>query len=171
MIGAKPSQMWRVAIRQTIGIFLTAMILGLVVNQLRSDTVPLIVDWSPEARLTLKFGKDILIPFDVAREKFSSHTAFFIDARPAEEYLKDHIQGAQNLYPGDFDEQAGKVLIDLPGDALIITYCDGEKCTLSAELAQKLKQIGFENVRVLFNGWSVWKNHRLPSDSMRPLSH
>jgi rhodanese-related sulfurtransferase len=73
------------------------------------------------------------------------------------------IQGARNLSIGAFDEKAGEVLIDLPEETLIITYCDGEKCTLSAELAQKLKQIGFENVRVLFNGWSVWKDHHLPT--------
>ena len=64
---------------------------------------------------------------------------------------------------GAFDEKAGEVLIDLPEDTLIITYCDGDKCTLSAELAQKLKQIGFENVRVLFNGWTVWRDHHLPT--------
>ena len=79
-------------------------------------------------------------------------------------YKEGHIQGSRSLPFEAFDQLADEVLIDLPEDTLIITYCDGEKCTLSAELAQKLKQIGFENVRVLFNGWTVWK------DIISPLS-
>jgi rhodanese-related sulfurtransferase len=137
--------------------------LGVIVNQIRSDRLPLIADWSPEARLALKLGNKILISFDEARDTFFSGAAVFIDARPMEEYREGHIQGARSLHIGVFDEKAGEVLIDLPEDTLIITYCDGEKCTLSAELAQKLKQIGFENVRVLFNGWTVWKAHQLPT--------
>jgi len=162
---SKPSQTWRIAIRQTIGIMLIAITLGLIVNQLRSDPLPLIADWSPEARLTLKLGKKILIPFDEARDRFFSGAALFIDARPTEEYRKGHIQGARNLHIGVFDEKVGEVLIDLPEDTLIITYCDGEKCTLSVELALKLKEIGYENVRVLFNGWTVWKEHHLPTQA------
>ncbi len=160
---SKPSQTWRIAIRQTIGVMLIALTLGVIVNQLRSDRLPLIADWSPEARLTSKLGDKILIPFDEAKDKFFSGAAVFIDARPSEEYREGHIQGARNLPIGAFDEKAGEVLIDLPEDTLIITYCDGDKCTLSAELAQKLKQIGFENVRVLFNGWTVWRDHHLPT--------
>jgi rhodanese-related sulfurtransferase len=163
---SKPSQTRRIAIRQTIGIMLIAIALGLIVNQLRSNRLPLIADWSPEAHLTLKLGKKILIPFDEARDAFLSGAAVFIDARPAEEYRKGHIHGARNLHIGVFDEKAGEVLIDLPEDTLIVTYCDGEKCTLSVELALKLKEIGYENVHVLFNGWRVWKSHQLPLDSM-----
>ena len=97
------------------------------------------------------------------KEKFFARNALFIDARPEALYREGHIQGSRSLPFEAFDQLADEVLIDLPGDTLIITYCDGEKCTLSAELAQKLKQIGFENVRVLFNGWTVWKAHYLPT--------
>jgi 3-mercaptopyruvate sulfurtransferase SseA len=44
----------------------------------------------------------------------------------------------------------------------LITYCDGESCDLSHELALFLKEMGFENVRVLVNGWSVWQQAGLP---------
>ena len=160
---SKPSQTRRIAIRQTIGIMLIAITLGVIVNQLRSDRLPLIADWSPEARLTLKFGKKILIPFDEARDTF--FLVLLCLSMPA---LRKSTGKATFRVPAIcplelFDEKAGEVLIDLPEDTLIITYCDGEKCTLSAELAQKLKQIGFENVRVLFNGWTVWKEHHLPT--------
>lgn len=45
----------------------------------------------------------------------------------------------------------------------IVTYCDGVSCELSHELALFLKEMGFENVRVLVNGWTVWQQAGLPT--------
>jgi rhodanese-related sulfurtransferase len=132
------------------------------VNQVRSDSIPLLGDWSPEARITLKFGKNILIPFEEAKDKFLTGSAVFLDARTPELYLNGHIHGARNLPLAEFDQLADKVFMEFPEDTLFVTYCDGEDCVLSAELALKLKEIGYENVRVLHNGWSLWKSHHLP---------
>ena len=153
---------------QTLALFLWAVLLGLIVNQARSDSMPLLGDWSPEARITLKFGRNILIPFEEARDRFFTRGAVFIDARPQDLYREGHIQGAINLPLADFDRLADKVVQDLPEDALLVTYCDGEDCALSAELAVKLKEIGFENVRVLHDGWNRWRNQNLPVQMGEP---
>jgi rhodanese-related sulfurtransferase len=153
---------WKTAFWQTVALALMAVVLGLIVNQLRSDSLPLPGDWSPGARITMKFGKNILIPFDEAKEKFFTGAAVFIDARAPELYQEGHIKGALNLPIAEFDQLADKVLMDFPEDTLIVTYCDGDDCALSAELALKLKEIGYENVRVLHNGWTEWKSHQLP---------
>ena len=153
---------WKTAFGQTVALALMAAVLGLIVNQVRSDSLPLLGDWSPEARITLKFGKNILMPFEEAKEKFFAGGAVFLDARPPELYQEGHIQGALNLPIGEFDQLAEKVFTEFPEDTLFVTYCDGEECILSAELALKLKEIGYENVRVLYNGWSLWKSHQLP---------
>ena len=156
---------WKTTFYQTVAFTFIAAILGLIVNQVRSDSIPLLGDWSPEARIALKFGKKILIPFDEAKDKFFTGGVVFIDARPLELYQEGHIQGALNLPLAEFDERMEKVLMDLPEEALIVTYCDGEDCDLGAELALKLKEIGYENVRVLHNGWTVWKSYQLPIQS------
>lgn len=144
-------------------IALLATVIGFTLNHFRSEPLALKADWSPEARLTSKFGKNILISLDEAKEKFFSGSALFIDARSPELFREGHIQGARNLTIAAFDRQAYEMLLDLPEDTLIVTYCDGEECTLSQEVALKLKEIGFENIRVLHNGWTVWKSHHLPS--------
>ena len=46
----------------------------------------------------------------------------------------------------------------------IVTYCDGENCDLSHDPALFLKEMGFENVRVLVNGWTVWHEAGLPTE-------
>jgi len=159
---SSPGKPWRTVLGQTLALTLSAVLLGLIVNQARSDSMPLLGDWSPEARITLKFGRNILIPFEEARDRFFTRGAVFIDARPQDLYREGHIQGAINLPLADFDRLADKVVQDLPEDALLVTYCDGEDCALSAELAVKLKEIGFENVRVLHDGWNRWRNRNLP---------
>jgi len=150
---------------QTVILTLIAVLLGLIVNQFRSDSMPLLGDWSPEARIALKFGKNILIPFDEAKQRFLNGGAVFVDARPLELFEAGHIQGALTVPLAEFDEMIEKVLAELPEEGLIVTYCDGEDCDLSAHLALKLKEIGYKNVRVLHNGWSAWKSNQLPFQS------
>jgi rhodanese-related sulfurtransferase len=165
---SSPGKPWKTLLGQTLALFLWAVLLGLIVNQARSDSMPLLGDWSPEARITFKFGRNILIPFEEARDRFFTRGAVFIDARPQDLYREGHIQGAINLPLADFDRMADKVVQDLPEDALLVTYCDGEDCALSAELAVKLKEIGFENVRVLHDGWNRWRNRNLPVQMGEP---
>ena len=158
---------WKSSLGQTIALTLSAALLGLLVNQVRSDSIPLHGDWSPEARIALKFGKNILIPLEEAKDKFFTGGAVFLDARTPDLYEAGHIQGAFNLPLAEFDRMTERVLTELPEETLIVTYCDGEDCTLSAELALKLKEIGYENVRLLHNGWSAWKNLQLPFQRVR----
>jgi rhodanese-related sulfurtransferase/uncharacterized membrane protein YphA (DoxX/SURF4 family) len=160
--GSRLDRPWKTPFGQTLALPFLAALLGLLVNQVRSDSIPLLGDWSPEAKITLKFGKNILIPFDEAKDKFLTGAAVFVDARTPELYREGHIQGALNVPLAEFDQMMERVLTDLPEEALIVTYCDGEECDLSAQLALKLRKIGYENVRVLHNGWSVWKSHQLP---------
>jgi len=158
-------RIWKTAFKQTVFLSLIAIVIGLIVNQFRSDSIPLLGDWSPEARITLKFGKNILIPFEEAKAKFLAGSAVFLDARTPELYQEGHIQGARNVPIAEFDQLAGKVFMEFPEDTLFVTYCDGEDCDLSGQLALKLREIGYENVRVLHNGWTVWKNLQLPFQS------
>jgi rhodanese-related sulfurtransferase len=153
---------WKTPFGQTLALVLSGALLGFLANQVRSDSIPLPGDWSPEARIALKFGKNILIPLDEAKDRFFTGSAVFVDARPRELFEAGHIQGARNLPIAQFDQLAEEVFTEFQEDTLFITYCDGEDCDLSGHLALKLKQIGYENVRVLHNGWSAWKSHHLP---------
>ena len=160
---------WKPALGQILALALLALLLGLPVNRVRSGSIPLFGDWSPEARMALKYGRTLLIPLDEAKAQFLNGSAVFVDVRPPELYQEGHIQGAINLPFAEFDQMIDKILTDLPEEVLIVTYCDGDDCVLSAELAIRLKEFGYEKVRVLHNGWSVWKSHHLPSETGQPL--
>ena len=51
---------------------------------------------------------------------------------------------------------------DLKPTDRIITYCDGETCNLSHDLALFLTEMGFQDVKVLVNGWTVWLDNNQP---------
>jgi rhodanese-related sulfurtransferase len=162
---AKTEKVQRIGLRMFVqagAIFLLAVIIGVMVNQIRSDRLPLVADWSPEARLTLESGESMVISIEEARELFLSRSATFLDARSSKLYEHGHILRARNLPWNAVDEHFDIVMADIHHDALLIAYCDGESCTESKYLALELLYRGYENVRVLVNGWSLWVEQHLP---------
>jgi rhodanese-related sulfurtransferase len=153
-----------VILRETIFILILSLCAGLGFNLLRPERLPLVADWTIEGRLKARFGEKAVISLEEAKQVFFSKKAVFLDARPPRDYREGHIQGARNLPIEAFDKHFDKATRDLPQESLIITYCDGETCTESNNLTKMLKDMGYENVRILVNGWSLWRNHHLPLD-------
>jgi rhodanese-related sulfurtransferase len=145
-----------------------AFLVSLTLNRLRSDGIPLVEDWSPETKGALETEGSLEIAIEDAVALFFSQTAVFLDARSPEQYQQGHIQGARNLPWESVDEYCDAVMADIPQDAMIITYCDGESCELSKELAVDLFYYGYENIRVLVDGWRLWKERHLPTESLSP---
>ena len=153
---------WRQAIWQIPAVIFVAGILAISVNALRPDSLPLIGDWSIDVRLTTITGEQLNISLQEVEKLFKGRSAVFLDARSAEDYARGHIQGARSLPWQDIDQFFVDVSENLELETPIVTYCDGETCKLSHDLAVYLKDMGFMNVRVLVNGWSVWQAAGLP---------
>lgn len=147
---------------QSLILVILSIVIGLTINHIRPNRLPLIGDWSPEARIVSKDGKKISVPVEDAKAAFDSGAAIFLDARSPDDYEKGHIKGARSLPWMKFSEYFDKATADLANDRMIITYCEGETCELSKELANALIETGFTHVRVLINGWGVWNQHRFP---------
>ena len=151
--------LWQIAL-----LMVAAGLIALAVNHWRDVPLPLIGDWSVAARLTDKGGKNLLIPLSEAKQLFDRKAARFLDARPQPQYADGHISGALNLPWQDVARTFTDIALQLDEKDLIITYCDGESCELSHDLAMYLRDMGFANVRVLVNGWTVWQNGGLPTE-------
>ena len=156
---------WIRSIRQLSVIVLSALAVALISNHFRSAPLPLVENWSQDARLTSPSGRQMAISLDEAKKLHQSKSAVFMDARPLEEFTKGHIQGAISLPWQEAEQRVMDVTADLSNDAVIITYCDGETCDLSRELALFLDNLGFSKVRILVNGWTVWQNAGLPVET------
>ncbi len=152
----------RKAIWQIPALIVLAAITAMLTNAWRSDGIPLVGDWSVKARFSDTAGDPMVISLELATEQFESGSALFLDARPESQYLEGHIQGALNLPWQSVDHYFMEMADRIDGSETIITYCDGESCDLSHELALFLKEMEYANVRVLVNGWTVWQQAGLP---------
>jgi rhodanese-related sulfurtransferase len=149
-------------LRQITVIILLSFALGLLMNQARSNPLPLVAAWSPETRLTADSGESMAISLEEAKALCSDKDAVFLDARSPEDYAQGHIRCAQNIPWQSFDEYIDRVFERIPDQAWIVTYCDGEHCSLSEDLAKELLSMGYEKVKVLLNGWTRWVEAGLP---------
>jgi rhodanese-related sulfurtransferase len=156
-----------VPLKQTLwqipAIIALAGLLAVSVNHFRSDGIPLVGNWSAEARFSDAAGESLVISLQEAGQLFERNEAVFVDARPRSQYVEGHIRGALSLPWQEVDRHFGEAVGRLEERGAIITYCDGESCDLSHELALFLKEMGFKDVRVLVNGWTVWRQAGLPT--------
>jgi rhodanese-related sulfurtransferase len=149
-------------IRQAVFILLISVAIGAAVNLIRPDGIPFVDSWSMSDKLKNDDGGTLTIPLEDAAALFAENAAVFLDARTPAEYDQGHIQGAVNLPWHEVDNYFETVIMTLDPESMIITYCDGEACSLSHDLALFLKDLGFARVKVLVNGWTLWKEHDLP---------
>ena len=167
LIRNQPAATMGARIRQTMAqaslLLVLAAGFALGFNHFRSSSQPLVADWSPAARLKAATGKDMIIAVEQAVEFYDTREAVFVDARSPEEYAAGHIAGAVNVPLEDVHTHIGAFFNRVPErETIVITYCDGETCSLSEDLALFLQNSGYMNVRVIINGWSVWKERGFP---------
>lgn len=159
------STIWKRALWQVPAILAVAAAMGIVVNVLRPDGLPLVM--VPLPAVATVPGTDIPLAISLAdaRKLFAEKRALFIDARDPAQYQAGHIKDAVNVPFAAVDAYMGR-LMDMaePGTPLI-TYCEGESCALSQSLALFLNELGFVETRVLVDGWTVWRQAGLPVES------
>jgi rhodanese-related sulfurtransferase len=103
------------------------------------------------------------ISFEEALVLFKTNGVLFVDARHNFDYKQGHITGAINVPLKDFD-LGTSALARTAKDKTIITYCDGAECNSSIELAKKLSEAGFTNVKMFFGGWTEWQQRHLQTE-------
>ena len=149
--------MGRLAFQVAVLVCLAAL-LGFGVNAYRDDGIPVV---RPDSAVAA--GED---PFHISLEEalgaYERGGTLFIDARDQASYGDGHIEGAVNLPFTELETHMEGVVGHLPFDAPIITYCDGEDCSLSTDCAMELTMMGFTAVRTLYNGWSRWREAGYP---------
>lgn len=101
------------------------------------------------------------IDLERARQFFAGGSAIFLDAREYEDYWAGHIEGAVSVPYTEFQDNSANVE-PLDRAACIVTYCDGDECQASIDLAVRLNEMGFTDVWFYFGGWNEWSAAGLP---------
>ena len=150
---------------QIPAILLVTTCLALGFNQVRSDRMPLVCQWSEQLQGSKSSEAVHIISIEDAAMLFKNKKVIFLDARPESFYIEGHIKGALSLPWETAEEKCFDVVEKIPTDMPIITYCDGTNCELCDKLAVFLCDLGFEHVSALINGWTVWNRNNLPVET------
>lgn len=87
--------------------------------------------------------------------------ALWLDARPQEQFAREHIPGALPLNAEGWDELLPNVLQSWTPGRKIIVYCSEQSCGASREVARRLRdEAGLKEVYVLTGGWEGWQKAR-----------
>ena len=96
-------------------------------------------------------------PAQLAAELAGDRPPYLLDTRTPEEFAISHIANAQFVNASTFDIDD---VDDMERARPIVVYCAiGQR---SAEVARRLKELGFVNVRNLFGGIFLWYNEGNP---------
>lgn len=96
-----------------------------------------------------EYGGATILPEQIPAEDWKN--VYVIDTHDADQYKKAHIPGAVNI---DWRQVLGR-RAELPGDRMVLVYCNAG--TLSAQAGLALRLAGMDNVRILQGGFSEWK--------------
>jgi rhodanese-related sulfurtransferase len=84
--------------------------------------------------------------------------ALWIDARPDEEFARDHVPGAISLNEDRWNELLPQFLQVWSPEKKIIVYCSAQSCNAAREVAKRLRDEAKlpNDIRVLQGGWEEW---------------
>ena len=83
--------------------------------------------------------------------------ALWVDARPDNEFERDHVPGAIQLNEDRWNDLLGPFLATWSPEKKVVVYCSTQSCNLAIEVAQRLRnETQIKDVFVLQGGWEEW---------------
>ena len=97
----------------------------------------------------------------VAQARAWNADAIWVDARPDEEFTRDHVPGAVSLNEDRWNELLPQFLATWSPDKKVVVYCSTQNCNASREVAKRLRdEAQLKNVFVLQGGWEEWRKQK-----------
>ena len=93
----------------------------------------------------------------VAQARAWGENVIWVDARPDEDFARDHVPGALSLNEDRWNELLPQFLAVWSPGKKIVVYCSSLSCNASREVARRLrKEAQIPDVFVLEGGWEGW---------------
>ena len=134
-------------LRQSAALILLALVPALVEGFYLRDKIP----W--QSRVA---DSDFV---DVAAARSWGDNALWIDARPADEFDRDHVPGAISLNEDHWSEGLSQFLgSQWSPEKKIVVYCSAASCNLAEDVARRLREEAKlpNEIRILKGGWEAW---------------
>jgi rhodanese-related sulfurtransferase len=93
----------------------------------------------------------------VDQAKAWGESAIWVDARPDDEFVRDHVPGAVSLNEDRWNELLPRFLPKWSPEKKVVVYCSADSCNAARDVAKRLHdEAQLQNVFVLEGGWEEW---------------
>lgn len=123
--------------------------LALTTAPLHAEENPVPVDALSAYLDFTEYGSSLIWPEQIPKEDWKK--VYIVDARDVAQFAKAHIPGAVNIVW----RQAVARRAELQKDRMVVMYCNSG--SLSAQAVFALRLLGYDNVKVLQDGFDGWK--------------
>jgi rhodanese-related sulfurtransferase len=96
---------------------------------------------------------------DVQTARGWGENVIWVDARPADEFERDHVPGAVSLSEDRWNEQLPQFLAtQWSPEKKIVVYCSAASCNLAEDVARRLHEEAKlpNEIKILKGGWEAW---------------
>ena len=164
------SRGWRQDLAWAGVILGAALVLGLaqqwslVRTSWRGELAPRLSEMR-ELRRAEEFQGVQTVNLSQAYARFQQGQAWFIDARPADEFNELHVPKSLNIPPEMLEAGLAAQVAGLAKDREIVVYCGQVSCDLALKVAEKLQALGFTRVTAFMEGFRAWDEAGYPADT------
>jgi rhodanese-related sulfurtransferase len=133
--------------RQSAMLLLLALVPAVVEGLFLRDKIP----WAS------RVAESDFVDVETARSWGGNVT--WIDARPPDEFERDHVPGAISLNEERWNEGLAQFLgKDWSPEKKIVVYCSAATCNLAEDVARRLREEARlpNEIKVLKGGWEAW---------------
>jgi rhodanese-related sulfurtransferase len=156
---------WRSTFREALVVVIFSALLAFGTNAIRTDGLSIL---TPSKHSSIPGEEEIhphQISLDRAKTLFLIQQARFVDARPKADFDAGHIPSAISLPLTDIDSGMQEFITQIDPQVTVITYCSGDTCLLSEELANIIRSWGYGDVWYMSESLSDWQRNGLPIES------
>jgi rhodanese-related sulfurtransferase len=83
--------------------------------------------------------------------------AIWVDARPDEEFARDHVPGAFSLNEDHWNELLPQFLPNWSPGEKVVVYCSAASCNAARDVSKRLRdEAQLKDVFILQGGWEEW---------------
>jgi rhodanese-related sulfurtransferase len=96
---------------------------------------------------------------DVTTARSWGANVLWVDARPTEEFDRDHVPGAISLNEDRWSDGLSQFLASQwSPEKKIVVYCSAASCNLAEDVARRLREEAKlpNEIRILKGGWEAW---------------
>ncbi|WP_457553121.1 rhodanese-like domain-containing protein [Desulfobacula sp.] len=145
-------------------LFSFSLIIAFIYNYFSPSGLALFGQWEPSKGVVTANSKieDVNASIQINNPKIIQEIVqgkkrIILDVRPREIYNQGHLPFALSFPIKEFDQKIVSMLNSINMHSALLVYCASVYCMDSHTVAQRLKSLGYDNIKLFSGGFRQWQ--------------